>query len=229
VAADAVQGDVELVAAGHAASGAHRHGAGGPHREHMGADQQLRLGHPVVEAVVDHGLGALDQLFRRLGDQHQGAGPGVAGLSHHFGDAQQPADVGVVAAGVGDVGFAAVIERDLLAAGVVQAGVLLHRQAVHVAAEHHHRAVAVFQHRRHAGAADAGVHLVAQFFEALADQFGGFGLLEAQFRVGVQVFEGAHQAVGLGFGQFGDALGGVGQGGGGHCGEYEDRREGSAM
>ena len=76
--------------------------------------------------------------------------------------ADQRGDVHVVAAGVHHrlLGAGGV---DLAGArGIGDARALLERQPVHVGAKHHRRAGAVAQDRNHAGAADAGGHLIAE-------------------------------------------------------------------
>ena len=70
---------------------------------------------------------------------------------------------------------------------VVEAGLLEHRQRVHVGPQQHGRPGPVLQHGDHAGAADPGRHLVAEAAQAVGDDARGPVLGERQLGVGVQV------------------------------------------
>ena len=121
----------------------------------MLAEDDLRLGEALEEAVVDHRLGALRGLLGGLEDRQHRAVPGVAGGGEQRGRAGQPGDVHVVPARVHDRHLVAVGVGRGRGAGVGQAGGLLDRQRVHVGAQHDRRAVAVGQQPDDAGAADA--------------------------------------------------------------------------
>ena len=121
-----------------------------------------RLGEAGEQAVVEHRLGALAGLLGGLEDHHQGARPLALHRRQPPRGAEPGGHVGVVAAGVhhpaldpGDAG-----RPDL--AGEGQAGLLDHRQGVHVGAHQQHRAGAVPHHRDDAGPADSGRHLEAE-------------------------------------------------------------------
>ncbi len=94
----------------------------------------------------------------------------------------------VVAAGVHHRDLGAGVVGGGRGARVRQARGLLHRQGVHVGAEHDHGALAVAQDGDHAGAAHAGGDLpVALRREPLRDQGRRALLLEGELGVGVQV------------------------------------------
>jgi hypothetical protein len=153
VRAAAEQPDLEAVGGGLGRAGpvADRARRGG---HDVLAEDHLRLGEAVEEAVVDHRLCALGRLLRGLEDGQHGALPGVAGVGEQPRRARQPGDVHVVAARVHD--------RDLVpggvgrrrGAGVRQAGRLPDRQRVHVGAQHDRGAVAVCEQSHDAGSAD---------------------------------------------------------------------------
>jgi hypothetical protein len=128
-------------------------------------------------------------LFGRLEDELQPALPGARrGLRGQFrGRAEQAGDVHVVPAGVHhrDVGAVRVLRPD--GGGVVQAGLLEHRQRVHVGPQQHRGPGAGLEHADHAGAADPGGHLVAEIPQSFRDDARGPVLGERQLGMGVQV------------------------------------------
>ncbi len=78
---------------------------------------------------------------------------------------------------------------------------LLDGQGVHIEAQQHGGAGArALQQGDHAGLADAGLHFQTQAGEAFGDDGGRARLLEAEFRVAVQVAADAYQVVGEGGG-----------------------------
>ena len=101
--------------------------------------------------------------------------------------------MGVVAAGVHDR------RRQPLAGGAVdragegQAGLLLHRQRVHVGAQQQHRAGPVLHDRDDAGAADPFGDREAQPPRLGRQQPGAARLLHAELGIGVQVAVERHQ------------------------------------
>jgi hypothetical protein len=103
----------------------------------------------------------------------------VARLRQVPGRGQQHGGVAVVAAGV----HAAVVLR-----AVREVVLLLQRQRVQVGAQADGAlAVAAAQHADDAGAGDAGVHLEAPFAQLVGHDLRGAVLLEAEFRVGMDV------------------------------------------
>ena len=98
----------------------------------------VRRRHPaaggVEDALVDHQAGAVPALLARLEHEDHVAGELLAVRAQHPGGADEHRGVQVVAAGVHDA---------VDAAAELQAGLLLHRQRVHVAAQQHRRSVAV--------------------------------------------------------------------------------------
>ena len=106
----------------------------------------------------------------RLENQHHRAGDLLAHAGQDLGRPHQDRHMGVVAAGVHDRGRLAIVFSHHLR-GEGQAGLLLHRQGVHVAAQGDHAAgLAALQGRHHARMRHAGAHLVAQGAEVLGHQ-----------------------------------------------------------
>ena len=139
----------------------------------------------------------------RLEHQLHRAGKLRRQVLQHRGDAEQRGGVDVVAAGVHQAG---------LRAGERQAGLLLDRQRVHVGADGEHRAgAAALDQADDPGAADAGLVADAETGEFARDDAGGADLLEAEFRMGVDVAADLDQR------RF-DAPGGVADRGGGIVG-----------
>jgi hypothetical protein len=185
VPALAVQHDLERVGPGHRGPAVHAEHARGQGHDVL-AEHDVRHREPRVQAVIDHRLRALADLLRGLEDEQQRPVPGAfAGLRGQVRrGAEQAGDVHVVAAGVH--------HRDVrvfrpVGARVRQAGLLKHRQPVHVGAQQHRRPGPVRQHADHAGAAHPGRDLVAEFAQAFRDDPGRPVLGEREFRVGVQV------------------------------------------
>ena len=67
----------------------------------MQGDRQIGAREPRVQSVTKHGVGARDDLFRRLADQHQGSAPLVAHGRHDPGGADHGCEMKVVPARVG--------------------------------------------------------------------------------------------------------------------------------
>jgi len=151
------------------------------------AKHDVGHGDPLVQAVVDHGPGALARLFGGLEDEQQRAAPGGAGRGQFRRGAEQAGDVHVVAAGVHhrDVGAVGVLRAP--GARVRQAGLLKHREPVHVGPQEHHRTGPVGEHADHAGAADAGDDLIAEASQAFRDDARRPVLGERELRMSVQV------------------------------------------
>ena len=136
----------------------------------------------VHQAVLDHGEAAGAALLRRLEDDHRRAGE-VAGLGEILRRAEQHRGVAVMAAGVHLAGHGRLVGK------LVR---LLERQGVHVGAQPDHLAA---RRRRlaaddadHAGAPDAGHHLVAaERLELLGDRGGGAVDLVEQLGMGMDI------------------------------------------
>ena len=84
--------------------------------------------------------------------------------------------MGVVAAGVGNRHLLAFAVEGTPLARVRQPRTFLHRQSVHVRAQHHGGAVAVVQHTCHAVATDTGDNVEPALLQAVGGQ-GGRALL----------------------------------------------------
>ncbi len=194
--------DVEERAAGHHRPGAHVEPADrelGPvvHAEQHVARKALE------QAVGDHRLRAAQAFLGRLEDEVHRAVE-VARLRQIARRAQQHRGVAVMTAGV----HAALVLR-----AVVEAVGLVDRQRVHVGAQADRLVrAAVAKHADDTRASDAAVHLDAEALETLRDEVGGAVLLEAQFRVRVQVAPPGGE-FGMEFGDAGDGIRGDGDGG----------------
>ena len=136
---------------------------------------------PLHHAVLDHLAAAAAALLGRLEDHHGGAGE-IARLGQVARGAQEHRGVAVVAAGVH------LARHGRLVRQVVR---LDDRQGVHVGAQPDHLAAVALgaaDDADHAGAADAGHHLVAaEGAQLVGDRRGGAVDVELQFGMGVQV------------------------------------------
>lgn len=104
------------------------------------------------------------------------------------GDTDEPGGVHVVPAGVRNRYLLAIGVVADGSAGVCQAGGLLHRQRIDVAAQQDGGTVAVVECGHHAGLPDAGGHFVAEGPQSVGHDAGGAHLGERQLRVPVQIF-----------------------------------------
>jgi len=134
------------------------------------------------QAVLHHLARTAAAFFRRLEDEVHRAGKALAVGGQVLGRSQQHRHMAVVAAGV---------HAARNAAGVREGVVLGHRQRVHVGAQADGAAGAArrgaAQRADHAGAPEPAVHLDAPALQRARDDVGGAHLLEAEFRVGVDV------------------------------------------
>ena len=128
-------------------------GAGGPDH-HVLAEHDVRMRQARAIPVRDHRVRALRHFLAGLEHHQRRAAPRVARFGQHARGAHQPGDVQVVPAGMRDADLSPIRVGGRRLAGIRQAGVLGHRQRVHVGAQHHRRAVAIAQHADHAGHAD---------------------------------------------------------------------------
>ncbi|MNI24774.1 hypothetical protein D3C73_784040 [compost metagenome] len=150
--------------------------------------EQAFLQHPLrAPKLVWLGGGQAAAFFGRLEDEHDFARQVLAHARQYFGGGHQHCGVRVVAAGVHDVHFLALVVAAGLG-GERQTFRLLDRQGVHVGAQGNHRAgLAAFEDADHAGVGDAGMHLEAELAQVVGHQLGGAHLLATQFRVLVDV------------------------------------------
>ena len=161
--------------------------AGRQIRESMQGDHVVGAREAREESVHEHGARAAHGFLRVLADEHRRAGPAVLQRRHHARRADETGDVRVVRAGVHDRVFA---PGDILAdhgARVGQAGFLLDRERIHVGADEHRRAGAVFHHAHDAEAADLLGDFAADGAQFLGDDPGGAHLGERELRVQVEV------------------------------------------
>ncbi|KAG1255598.1 hypothetical protein G6F68_010232 [Rhizopus microsporus] len=159
--------------------------------EHMQAEHRLRLevGDP---SFLQHQCRTA--LFRwrcaflgRLEDQHHLARQVLLHRHQRFGHAEQGGGVRIMAAGMHHAhGLAAVLVCGL--GGERQAGLLGHRQRIHVRAQRDLRArLAAFDDRHHAVMGDAGLRLQAHRTQALGDLGRGARLAVGQLRMLVEL------------------------------------------
>ena len=135
------------------------------------------------QPVLDHGAGAGAAFLGRLEAQvHRAVEAAV--LLQVAGRGQQHGGVAVMAAAV---------HLAVMARTVFELVFLLHRQGVHVGAQHDgavRRALA--QHADHAGLGDAGMDLDAPAAQRAGHHLGGAVLFVAQLRMGVQIAPQRH-------------------------------------
>jgi hypothetical protein len=151
------------------------------------AYDEVGLGKTCVQSVLEHGLGALLNLFRRLADHDQRSVPSLAVLCHQLGGTNPGRHVRVVPAGVhyrnGCAG--GILRRHR--AGIRQSGLFRHRQGIHVGAQHYCRSRPILQHGHYACAPDPGGYVIAKAAHALG-QFGrSLFFLKGKLRVAMQV------------------------------------------
>ena len=102
--------------------------------------------------------------------------------------------MGVMAAGVHDGNEAAAGGCARSPAGIGEAGFFENGEGIHVAAEHDDGAGPVFEDSDDSRFADPRVGFVAEVFELLGDEGGGFHFLKAELGVGMEVFEDFEEA-----------------------------------
>jgi hypothetical protein len=141
-------------------------------------EDHVRLREPVEEAVVDHRLRARRGLLRGLEHRHQRPVPPLARGGELSCSPCEPGDVHVVTARVHDT---------LGLARVVEAGLLLHRQRVHVCAQHHRRTVAVSKQTDDTPLPHTDRHVQSGSLQPLRRQCGRTLLLHRQLRMSMYV------------------------------------------
>jgi len=226
VAALALDGHVHRIDVGQRRPLAARHRAVRPLAVAVQRQANVGLAESLVQAVVEHHLGALADLLGRLRDEDQRPLPAVLQDGQDARRADQAGHVDVVAAGVHDAHLLAALVTRLHLAGVTQPRLLDQGQRVGVAADQDGRPVAVA-----VGADDAvAAHLLGDGEAGLAQLFRHAGgrarLLQGQLGRGVQVLVQRFEALVLGGEAFLD-LGDVGLRAGGRRG-IPGRRRGVA-
>ncbi len=186
VAAPTVQGDPEHVGAGHRRARALQDP---PRRSRRGVlpEGDVRGAETLEEVVVDHRLGAAADLLGGLEHRQQPTRPLAASGQQLVGGTQQPGDMQVVPARVGDTDVVAIGIGAPRRARVGEPGLLGDGQRVHVGPAQHGRTVAVLEHPDHPGASHVAGHGEAERLEPVGHDPGGAVLLERQLGVGVQV------------------------------------------
>jgi hypothetical protein len=147
-----------------------------------------------VESVVDHRLGALAGLLAGLEHDHQRAAPAIPGGDQPARGADHGGHVRVVAAGVHDAGLDPGPGGGTDLGGEGQAGLLDHRQAVHVGAKEEGLAGPVPEYPDDAGIADLLGDAEAELAQLGCEAGGGFHLLHRQLGRGVELAVERHQA-----------------------------------
>ena len=173
--------DQELVARGHDRAAADREVAGGQARPVVHAEDRVH-GEAIEQAVLHHLARAAAAFLGGLEDAVDGAGEALAVRGQFLRGGQQHRHMAVVAAGM---------HAARNAAGVREGVVLGHRQRIHVGAQAdgavRASGCAAADRADHAGAPEPAVHLDAPALERSRDDVGGAHLLEAEFRMGVDV------------------------------------------
>ena len=179
VAALAVDRDLDAVGGGHRRS---RRDADAPRRQARPVVQRIHLlgGKALEQPVGDHRLGPGIALLAGLEDE-VGRAVEAPGLVQVLGRRQQHRRVAVMAAAVHAPFVARLVRERVL---------LLHRQRIHVGAQAHRAPAAgarAVDHRDDPGLADPDVMLDAQRRQPFLHDARGSMLLEAQFRMRMQV------------------------------------------
>ena len=136
------------------------------------------------QALRQHGHGARTNFFRRLGDEHQRAAPLVLQAKQRLRRSDPARHVDVVAAAMGDEHLPPV-PVGLVAARIVEAGLLFHRQRVEFGAHHDGGPVAIPVDGDQPGPADLLGDLEAERAHLRGEPGGGFHFLKGKFRMGV--------------------------------------------
>mmetsp|Transcript_6684 Transcript_6684/g.27966 ORF Transcript_6684/g.27966 Transcript_6684/m.27966 type:complete len:537 (-) Transcript_6684:250-1860(-) len=186
VAAAPLEGDLEGVGRRHRRARPVLHASVRGLARGVDGQGHFGLGETGEQAVRDHRVGALQDLFRRLGDEHQPAAPAVLQRDHGARRAHPGGHVHIVAAAVGDEALAAV-GHGLGAARIGQAGLFFHGQRVEFGTNHNGGAGAVLEDRDQPGLADALGHREAQRAHLGRELGGRAHLLEGDLGVAVDV------------------------------------------
>ena len=152
----------------------------------MQGEGDVGLGKPREQAIRKHGFGARYDFFRRLGDEHQRAAPLVFQAQQRLRGSDPARHVDVMAAAMGDEHLPSV-PVGLVAARIVEAGLLFHRQAVEFGAHHDGGSVAIFVNGDQPGLADVLGDLEAERAHLRGEPGGGFHFLKGKFGMGVEL------------------------------------------
>jgi hypothetical protein len=166
----------------------------------MLGEDVVRPSEAFVEVVVQHGARAIDGLFGGLTDQHQRAMPTALLRRHALGKSEQHGHVDVVPAGVHDAHVCALGIGGSGVTRVLEAGLFLDRQPIHVGAHQQSLARTILQDGDEAVrlrfvpiAAHALGDFVAELAQICSQLRGGLALLVRQLGVAVQVLVGIEQ------------------------------------
>ena len=138
--------------------------------------------------VLEHGARAAQALLGGLEDQDR-LPIEISRLREVARGAEEDRGVAVMAAAMEAVGNGRAPRK---------IGVLLHRQGIHIGAKADAAAIALsaIHHADDAGPADAAMHLDAPTLQLLGDEIGGTLLLEADFRMRMNIAPNGGQLVG---------------------------------
>ena len=153
----------------------------------MLGEGDVRTGRQLRQPGVHHGLRTGALLLGRLEQGDEGARPLIAVVGHPLCRRDQGRHVHVMPAAVHHVHLLATRPRGRLGAGVVQPGLLLQGQGVHIRSGQDHRSLTLGEDPHHAGGPHVLVHLEPGLPQRLRRDPRCPGLLVAQLRVGVQV------------------------------------------
>lgn len=155
------------------------HLAGGEGQDVL-AERHVDAGQDLGEVSVDHGLGAGPGLLGRLEQGHQPAVPGVGAPSEELGGAQQTGHwTSWPQACI--TGTSAVRVGAAVTAGIRQAGLLPHRESVHVRPQQHSRTLTIGQHPDHPGATDTLVDREPGLLQPLGDRLPEYRLAHRRY------------------------------------------------
>src|SRR6266850_4580380 len=178
-------GDVEKGASGHHRAGADGKPADGKHRRIVHAEYGVAW-EAVEHPLLDHSLGAAEPLFRRLENEIYRSVE-IARIGEIAGGAEQHRGVAVVAAGV---------HPPVMTRTIVEAVGLMDRQGVHIGPQADRaRRIAGSQPADDPRLADTTIDLAAKLGELRRHHIGSALLLEAEFRMSVNVAPPARQVV----------------------------------
>jgi hypothetical protein len=143
-------------------------------------ENDVRPRHLLVQAVINHGPGSGHRLLGRLEQHHQRALPLGAGGGQLTRRAQQASDVHVMTTRMHDA---------IGAARIGQAGLLGHRQGVHVRTQQHRGPIGpiLAQHTHDSGTTEAFLDRETLLAQPLSGDSSGSPLLPRQLGVDVQV------------------------------------------
>ena len=185
--ASAMDIDGKHVGGGHAGAGFH----GNLTCLHVGPDMDTEAGINAVHGtLLDHAGRTLGHLFRRLEGQLHGAAELVLVVVEQPGHCEHGSGMAVMAAGVHHAG---------ILAGIINAGLLLYGEGIHVPPQKDGLAgLCALDGGQHAGLQAAGAPLDAVLVQLGLDGLAGLIFLAADFRMGMEMAAHLYQIIVIG-------------------------------